>query len=165
MKTRHHSHQWTLWLPIALLARAQTGIPKPASELKKLDYFVGTWTAEGVINAGPMGAGGKFTGTNIVQWMNGAFFLLPHSESRAPWAKARKRPTWATTATTRCTPTILSTPSARLKTPKSTWDGDTWIWHSETRIGQQPTKGRLTIKVLSAKASKFKFETSPDGTT
>ena len=35
----------TLLLGIALLARAQMEIPKPAPELKKLDYFAGTWTA------------------------------------------------------------------------------------------------------------------------
>jgi hypothetical protein len=44
-------------------------------------------------------------------------------------------------------------------------DGDTWIWQSETRMGPQTIKGRLTIKVLSATAYDFKFETSPDGTT
>ena len=32
----------TLLIGIALSARAQTEIPRPAPELKKLDYFAGT---------------------------------------------------------------------------------------------------------------------------
>src|SRR3981081_1614314 len=70
----------TLLLGIALSARAQTEIPKPAPELKKLDYFAGTWAAEGDMKPGPTGPGGKFTGTNHVQWMHGAGFLVTLSE-------------------------------------------------------------------------------------
>lgn len=65
---------------IALSARGQMDMPKPAPELNKLDYFVGTWTADGDIKPGPMGSGGQFTGTNRVQWMDGGFFLVTHSE-------------------------------------------------------------------------------------
>ena len=48
---------------------------------------------------------------------------------------------------------------------KGNVDGDTWTWQSETRMGSQTIKGRLTIKMLSAMAYNFKFEMSPDGTT
>ena len=77
----------TLLLGIALSARVQMEISKPAPELKKLDYFAGTWTTEGEIKPGPMGSGGKFTGTNHVQWMDGAFFLVTHSEFNGAMGK------------------------------------------------------------------------------
>src|SRR4029453_8905785 len=77
----------TLLLGIALSARVQMEIPNPAPELKKLDYFAGTWTTEGEIKPGPMGSGGKFTGTNHVQWMGGAFFLVTHSEFNGAMGK------------------------------------------------------------------------------
>lgn len=48
---------------------------------------------------------------------------------------------------------------------KGNVDGDTWIWHSETRMGPESMKGRLTIKILSATAYNFKVEMSPDGAT
>ena len=51
-------------------------ISKPMPELKQLDYFAGTWIAEGYIKPGPMGLGGRFTATNQVQWMDGGFFLI-----------------------------------------------------------------------------------------
>ena len=41
-------------------AWAQMGTP-PGAEVKKLEYFVGTWTTEGTIAQGPWGMGGKFT--------------------------------------------------------------------------------------------------------
>ena len=44
-------------------------------------------------------------------------------------------------------------------------DRDIWTWESETRMGHQTMRGRLTRKVLSASAYNFKFEISPDGTT
>ena len=62
------------------MARVQGEMSKPAPELKKLDYFAGTWSAEGEVKPGPMGAGGKFTGTNRVEWMDGGFFLVTHSD-------------------------------------------------------------------------------------
>ena len=42
-------------------------------------------------------------------------------------------------------------------------DGDTWTWLSETRLGSRTLKGRLTMKMISATAYDFKFETSADG--
>src|SRR6266566_1939417 len=135
-----------LLLGVALSARVQMEIPKPAPELKKLDYFAGTWTTEGEIKPGPMGSGGKFTGTNHVQWMDGAFFLVTHSEFNGAMGKGAET-------------------SYMGYDGNDNVDGDTWTWQSETRMGSQTIKGRLTIKVLSATAYNFKFEMSPDGTT
>jgi hypothetical protein len=71
----HRSFVWD-----SLSSRVQTEVPKPPPELRKLDYFTGTWAAEGEIKPGTMGSGGKFTGTNQVQWMDGGFFLVTRSE-------------------------------------------------------------------------------------
>jgi len=76
---KRHFASVTILLAIAASAGGQEA-PKPAPELRRLDYFVGTWAAEGEIKPGPMGSGGKFTGTNRVQWMDGGFFLVTQSE-------------------------------------------------------------------------------------
>ena len=47
--------------------------PKPGPEVKKLDYFVGTWSVEGTIAQGPWGAGGKFTTTDTNRMDAGQF--------------------------------------------------------------------------------------------
>jgi hypothetical protein len=57
---------------------------KPGPEVQKLDFFVGTWKAEGTIPPGPWGAGGKYSVTHTNEWMSGNFFLISHSESKMP---------------------------------------------------------------------------------
>jgi|SRR5215472_975564 len=63
--------------------------PQPGPELKKLDYFTGTWRLSGNMHAGPFGPAGKFTGTENNQWMPGGFFLLSHSEQTMPAGKIK----------------------------------------------------------------------------
>jgi hypothetical protein len=68
---------------VAGSAIAQMGGP-PGPEVKKLEYFAGTWTTEGTIAQGLWGAGGKFTGTATAEWLPGNFFLQSQSESKMP---------------------------------------------------------------------------------
>ena len=155
----------TLLLEIALSARAQTKIPEPAPELKKLDYFAGTWLAEGVLKPGPLGSGGKFTGTNRVQWMDGGFFLVTHSEFNGAMGKGTETAYMGYDSNDKTYTYDSFNTLGEADHAKGTLDGDTWTWQSETRMGPQTMKGRLTIKVLSATAYHFRFEMSPDGTT
>ena len=153
----------TLSLGMATSIRARTEIPEPANELKKLDYFVGTWAAEGEIKPGPMGAGGKFTGTNRVQWMDGGFFRVTQSEFHGPMGKGAETAymgydSEGKTYTYDSFNTLGEADHAR-----GSLDGDTWTWLSETRMGRPTTKGRLTIKMRSAPAYDFKLEMSSDG--
>ena len=155
----------TLLLGIGSLARAQTEMPKPAPELKKLDYFTGTWIAKGEVKPGPMGPGGKFTGTNQVQWMDGAFFLVTHSEFNGAMGKGRETAYMGYDSNEKMYTYDSFNSLGEADHAKGNVDGDTWTWQSETRMGPQTMKGRLTIKVLSATAYNFKFEMSPDGAT
>jgi hypothetical protein len=154
-------------LPLFLAAssaRTRTEIPMPAPELKKLDYFVGTWNAQGEIKPGPMGAGGTFTATNRVRWMEGGFFLVTQSEFDGPMGKGAETAYMGYDGNDRMYTYDSFNTLGQADHAKGTLDGDTWTWLSETRIGAQTMKGRLTIKMLSASSYDFKYETSPDGT-
>jgi hypothetical protein len=155
----------TLFFGITLLTRAQMEEPKPAPELKKLDYFVGTWAAEGDMKSGPMGPGGKFTGTNHVQWMDGAFFLVTHSQFNGAMGKGTETAYMGYDSNDKMYTYDSFNSLGEADHAKGNVEGDTWTWQSETRMGPQTMKGRLIIKVRSATAYNFKFETSPDGTT
>jgi hypothetical protein len=155
----------TLLLGIALSARVPTETPKPAPELKKLDYFAGTWTTEGEIKPGPMGPGGKFTGTNHVQWMDGAFFLVTHSEFNGAMGKGAETSYMGYDSDAKMYTYDSFNTLGEADHAKGNVDGDTWTWQSDTRMSAETMNGRLTIKVLSARAYNFKFETSTDGTT
>jgi hypothetical protein len=154
-----------LLLGIVLSARVQTETLKPAPELKKLDYFVGTWASEGEIKPGPMGSGGKFTGTNRVQWMDGAFFLVTLSEFNGAMGKGTETAYMGYDSNEKMYTYDSFNTLGEADHAKGNVDGDTWTWQSETRVGAQTMKARLTIKVLSATAYNFKFEMSPDGAT
>lgn len=165
MKSRFATLTCTaLVLGFALSARVQTETPKPAPELKKLDYFAGTWTAEGEIKPGPMGSGGKFTGTNHVQWMDGAFFLVTQSEFNGAMGKGAETAYMGYDSNDKMYTYDSFSTLGEADHAKGNLEGDTWTWLSETRMGSQTIKGRLTIKVVSATAYNFKFEMSHDGT-
>ena len=154
---------WTLLLELASSARAQTAAPKPAAELRKLDYFVGTWAAEGEIRPGPMGPGGKFTGTNRVAWMGGGFFLVTRSDFSGVMGTGTETAYMGWDADEKTYTYDSFNSMGEADHARGRLDGDTWTWLSETRIGAQTMKGRLTQKVRSATAYDFRFETSPDG--
>jgi hypothetical protein len=152
-----------LFLGMASSTPAQTEASKPAPELKKLDYFAGTWAAEGEVRPGPMGAGGKFTGTNRVQWMGGGFFLVTQSEFNGPMGKGSETAYMGYDADDKAYTYDSFSTLGEADHARGRLDGDTWTWLSETRMGAQTMKGRLTIRMLSAAAYAFKFEVSPDG--
>jgi Protein of unknown function (DUF1579) len=155
----------TLLSGFAVSVRAQTELAKPASELRKLDYFAGTWRAQGEVKPGPMGPGGKFTGTNKVQWMDGGFFLVTHSEFHGAMGKGTETAYMGYDNNDKMYTYDSFNTLGEADHAKGKLDGDTWTWQSEVRMGPQTMKGRLTLKMLSATAYSFKFETSTDGTT
>ena len=153
------------FLLIAALAFAQMAPPKPAPELKKLDYFSGSWTSSVDAKTGPMGPGGKFTESGKGEWMEGGFFLVIHSDfNGGDMGKAKgvaymgydpQEKVYTYDAFNSMGDNIHS---------KGTLDGDTWNWTSDMKMGPKTLKTRYTMKILSPAAYTFKAETSEDGT-
>jgi len=152
-------------LGMASSARAEMETSKPAPELKKLDYFVGTWTAEGEIKPGPLGPGGKFTATNHVQWMDGGFFLVTHSEFHGAMGQGTETSYMGYDSNDRMYTYDSFNSLGEASHARGNLDDAAWTWQSETTIGPQTMKGRLTIKMQSATAYDFRFDVSTDGTT
>ncbi len=154
----------TLLLGIALSAQAQMAMPKPGPELKKLDYFAGTWTTVGDIKPGPMGAGGKFGGTDHVQWMDGGYFLVTHTDFKSVMGNGAETSYMGYDSGDKVYTYDSFNTLGESDHSKGTVDGDTWTWNSEEKMGGQTMKGRFTVKVVSGTVYNFKFEMSPDGT-
>jgi len=154
-----------LFFAIALPVQAQMDMPKPGPELKKLDYFAGTWTTEGDIKPGPMGPGGKFSGTDHVQWMDGGYFLVTRSEFNGAMGKGTETSYMGYDANDKAYTYDSFSTMGEADHSKGTVDGDTWNWHNEEKMGGQTMKGRFTVKVVSPTSYNMKFEMSSDGTT
>jgi hypothetical protein len=154
-----------LLLAIALPSGAQTQVPKPSPEVKKLDYFVGTWTLTADLKPGPMGPGGKMIGTEHYDWMDGGYFIVGQSEYTIPGMGAVKGPSF-----------LGYDPNDNLFTydafntmgqadhAKGTFAGDTWTYTSEEKMGPQTLHARYTMKILSPTSYTMKYEMSQDGT-
>ena len=59
-------------------------MPKPGPEHQRLGAFIGNWTFEGELKPGPMGSGGKMTGTDRIEWTPGNFFLQRSYQGKSP---------------------------------------------------------------------------------
>jgi len=148
---------------LAALASAQMQMPKPGPELKKLDYFSGTWSCDGDTKPGPMGPGGKMTMTNESKWMDGGFFLVMHSKFKsADMGEGNGISFLGYDAEEKKYTYNEFNSQGEAVVSKGTVDGDAWTWIGDMKMGQ-PMKGRFSEKILSPNSYAFKFEASPDG--
>jgi hypothetical protein len=151
-------------LACAALAAAQ-GPPKPtpAPEVKKLDYFTGTWKSEGELKPGPMGPGGKLSGVDHNEWMSGHFFLVMHSTETSPMGHAVGTAYMGYNTEDKAYTFDAFNSMGEAEHAKGTVEGDTWTWTSTEKMGGHVMKGRYTITVASPTSYSFKFEVAPEG--
>lgn len=150
---------------LAVSAVGQVGGP-PSPEVKKLDYFAGTWTTDGTIAQGPWGTGGKFTGTATAEWLPGNFFLQSQSESKMPPeiggdSKAVMLMGYDSQQNVYTSDRFSS--MGQHEVSKGTLSGDTWTWTSSSNYGGMEIQGKMTIKTLSPTSYTLKYEVSMDG--
>ena len=149
-----------------ILAWAQM-VPKPGPEVKKLDYFVGTWSIEGTIAQGPWGAGGKFTSQDKTEWLPGNFFVEGHSDFKMPPEVGGDgtETSYMGYDTTKNVYTYDAFSSqGRHDVYQGSVSGDTWTWNSEANYEGTDVKQKMTAKILSPTSYSMKFEVSTDGT-
>jgi Protein of unknown function (DUF1579) len=148
-----------------LLAVTQTPpqMPKPGPEHKNLAYFAGTWKLAGDIKPGPMGPGGKFTGTERIEWMPGGFFLVSHSQGSSPMGKETGLAVYGYDADKKgYTYDEFSSTGENIHAT-GTFDGKVWTWSSESPMGGKPMKGHFIVTETSPTSYAFKLEVSQDG--
>lgn len=143
-------------LAIILLAgSALAQMPaKPGPEVKKLDYFVGTWTAEGAISSGPWGAGGKFSVTHTNEWMTGSFFLETHSDFKMPpdlGGDINSTGFLGYDGDKNVYTSIEFTSQGGREVAQGSLNGDTWTWTSSEKYAGQEIQQKATNKILSPK--------------
>lgn len=146
------------------VAQSQMEMPKPAPELKKLDYFVGAWSIDGNMKPGPMGPGGKMTGTETNEWMDGGFFVVGHSTYSGAMGNGKGISVLGYDTDNKLYTYHEFDSHGQAELATGTFDGETWSWTSDEKMGGMTMKGRYSAKVLSPTSYAFKFEVSQDGT-
>ena len=145
-------------------SQAPPPIPKPGAEQKKLEYFAGSWKSEGDMKPGPMGPGGKFSGTTKGEMMDGGFFLLMHSEmNMAGMGDGKSVSVMGYNADDKKYTYHEFNSWGEAEAATGNVDGDTWTWNDENKMGGKLVRGRYTMKITSPTTYDFKYEVS-DGT-
>jgi hypothetical protein len=153
-----------LLFAVSVQVQAQTSKPRP--ELKKLDFLAGTWTMDADLKPGPMGPGGKVTGSDQIEWMDGGYFLVWHSKViSGAMGNFSATAYMGYNANDKVYTYDDFNSMGEAEHSKGTIDGDTWTWAADEKMGGTTVKGRYTMKILSPTAYSFKFEMSQDGTS
>lgn len=146
--------------------QAQMGPPTPAPELKKLDFMVGNWSAEGTMTMGPGTPTSKWTTNTHAEWMQGNFFLVENSDmDLGPMGKGKEVAYLGYDPERKMYTYRAFNSMGEAEDSTGNVDGDTWTWTSDEHMNGMTMKGRFTMKVLSPTSYTMKFELSQDGTT
>lgn len=152
------------WLVLAVAAAAQTEMPKPGPEHKKLDMFAGSWTLEGDMKPSAMGPGGKTTENEKCEWMEGGFFLVCHTDFKTTMGNGSGISIMGYSTDDKAYTYREFNSWGEFDDSKGSVDGDTWTWINDEKMGGMTMKGRFTMKVTSPASYNFTYEMSPDGT-
>ena len=136
-----------------IVTQSAREVARPSAELKKQDYFVGTWTLEGTTKSSPFGPGGqKFKSTEQLEWMPGGFFLLVHSYTAGKLAGVTvigydsQEKVFTHTS-------FNSTGETELW--KGTAENDRWEWTRDETLNGKLVQERLAIKKISPNSYSF----------
>jgi hypothetical protein len=150
----------------AVLASPQhTEVPKPGPEHQKLGYFVGEWKSEGEMKPGPMGPGGKVTGTSRCKWLPGNFFVTCEDSASSPMGQvaglgvlgynpAKKVYTWNGYNN-----------MGQAEAATGTINGKTWTYTGDADMGGKIYKSRYVMVETSPTVYTFSMDLSEDGKT
>jgi hypothetical protein len=149
----------------ALFAAAQAPpqMPKPGPEQKNLAYFAGNWKVTGDMKPGPMGPGGKFTGSEHIEWMAGGFFLVSHSQGSSAMGKESGMAVYGYDTEKKTYTYDEFNSRGENVHATGAFDGKVWTWGNDMTMGGKTMKGRFILTVTSPTAYTFKFDMSQDG--
>ncbi len=155
---------WSAAPPVVAAQAAPA--PKPGPEHQRLGFFVGRWKSAGEIKPGPMGPGGKVTGTDVCEWFEGGFAVVCRSEGQGPSGPSKSIGILGYSPEEKAYTYygIDNSSMGMSSVPKGTVSGKTWTYTDESKMGGQVVKSRVTIVEESPTAYSFRLEMQgPDG--
>lgn len=148
-----------------LLAFAQNPpeMPKVGAEQKNLGYFVGNWKLSGDLKAGPMGPGGKFTGSEHNEWLAGGFYLVSHSQGTSAMGHEIGLAIFGYDSQKKVYTYDAYNNMGEAEHATGTFDGKVWTWSSELAMAGKTMKTHFILTEGTPTSYTYKFETSEDG--
>jgi hypothetical protein len=150
-------------------AKSQTGptpvqLSKTSPEIKRLQYFVGTWKLAGDLKTSVLGPGGKFTGVQRNEWATDGLTVLSKWEEQRPTGRSNGQATYSYDSAQNVYRYHGSSDDGEVEDSVGSIEGNNWVWTSNllTPSGA-PAKGRFTLEVISPSAYNLKFEIALQG--
>ncbi len=137
--------------------------PKPAPEHKRLAYFAGTWTFTGEAKASPMGPAGAVTFKEVCELMDGGFGLVCRSDGKGPMGPSKAHAIMSYDVEKKTYTYTAAESNMPVFTALGQVAGDTWTWTTESTMGGQAMKTRVTVKEGGPKTYDFLMEMSMAG--
>ncbi len=157
---------------VAALASMGTGIviaqkpemPKPGAEHQRLGAFVGNWTFEGEMKPGPMGPGGKLTGTDRIEWTPGNFFVQRTFQGKSPMGEIQGIEIFAYDAAKKVYTFNSFDSLGMMASGTMTVSGNTWTTTGTSTMGASTMRDRCTLELGGGGSTlAIKCEMSADG--
>ncbi|MGA2870513.1 MAG: hypothetical protein ABSF34_15305, partial [Verrucomicrobiota bacterium] len=113
---------------------------------------------------GTMGPGGTMTENEKCEWMEGGFYLVCHSDYKSSMGGGVGLSVMGYSTEDKAYTYREFNSFGEFDDSRGTFDGDTWTWTNQEKMGDMTMKGRFIIKVTSASSYNFSFDMSQDGT-
>jgi hypothetical protein len=139
--------------------------PKPAAEVKNLDFFAGNWTTEGEMKPGPWGAGGKVQAESQCSWMQGGFFLVCKENGDGPMGSMHGLGVMGYDGASKSYTWNGFNSMGENEHATGSREGKKWTYSNESSMNGQTIHGRYTMTETSPTSYDFTMETSMDGKT
>lgn len=152
--------------PVALAqADKAPQMPKPAPEMKQLDFFQGSWSCEGSVPATPFGPAGKTTSSVTVHDDLGGFWQSGRVKAAMPNQPPMEgmfHTTYDPAAKAFMMLWVDNTGVWARSTSKG-WSGDTIVYEGEMQMGGQTMRGRDGFVKTGPAAMKHTMEMQLEG--
>ena len=139
-------------------------MPKPGPEHQRLGAFVGNWTFEGDMKPGPMGPGGKMTGTDRIEWTPGNFFIQRSYQGKSPMGEVQGIEIFAYDAMKKVYTFNSFDNTGMMGSGTMTVKGNTWTTAGTATMGTTTMRDRCTLEFNAGGSTlTVKCEVSTDG--
>jgi hypothetical protein len=155
--------------PTALLPQTQltpSTIAKqsadPSPEIRKLAYFIGTWTLEGETLQSPLGVAGRLKGMHRNAWTPDGVSLASQWDEQRSSGNDSGEALYGYNSDEKVYTYHSVSSTGEIEDSKGTLSGNVWIWTSILTVENGNTlNGRFTMREVSPTSYSFTFEIAP----
>ena len=134
---------------------------RPGPEVRRLGYFVGTWTSEGEIRPNAFIPAGKFKSTDTCEWFPGGFHVVCRSKGDGPAGPTRGLGILAWSPQGKVYTYSGIDNSGFSESAQGRVTGNSWTYTSDEKRGGRSFHGRYSM-ITSPDSYTFKYEGSRD---